>query len=327
MKPYIYKVTDKVTGEFYIGSQCRGLSIGKNYFTSSTNKTFRNKFKSNPCQFEIKIIGTFTNPQTCVLQENIFIKDNLKNPLCLNRCYTIGKNRQFNSNGNAFNKGRHHSEETRKKMSVAHKGRVSPNKGIHLSEETKRKLSEINKKRHISEETRKRISEAKRGKPRSEETKKKLSEILKGKPSPNKGKTLSCFYKKVICVETQIIYDSIKDASIAVNIPSSNISECAKHKRETAKGFHWEYVDKNNRKPLVRNKKVSEETRKKISMAIKGKQRPDCHKKIICVETQVIFNSLKEASSFYNTTSTNIGACANHRQKTACGFHWEYVDL
>lgn len=39
--PYIYKITKKDTGQFYIGSQCRGLEIGKNYFTSvRSNKNF-----------------------------------------------------------------------------------------------------------------------------------------------------------------------------------------------------------------------------------------------------------------------------------------------
>lgn len=58
--------------------------------------------------------------------------------------------------------GRHHSEETRRKMSESHKGKI-------LSEETKRKLSEANKgntyhkgKKH-SEETRIKISEANKG--------------------------------------------------------------------------------------------------------------------------------------------------------------------
>ena len=32
-QPYIYKVIDKETQEFYIGSQCSGKIIGKNYFT------------------------------------------------------------------------------------------------------------------------------------------------------------------------------------------------------------------------------------------------------------------------------------------------------
>ena len=42
-------------------------------------------------------------------------------------------------------KGKHHSEETRKKISEACKGRPSPTKGLHFSEETKKKLSEAQK--------------------------------------------------------------------------------------------------------------------------------------------------------------------------------------
>ena len=69
--------------------------------------------------------------------------------------------------GNRFKKdhklwlGKHPSDETRRKMSEAHKGRSSWTKGKHLSEEHKRKLSEIGKKRHplISNETRKKMSE------------------------------------------------------------------------------------------------------------------------------------------------------------------------
>ena len=48
MNNYIYKITDKVTGQFYIGSQCRDKIIGINYFTSYHNKEFKSKFKSNP---------------------------------------------------------------------------------------------------------------------------------------------------------------------------------------------------------------------------------------------------------------------------------------
>ncbi len=35
-KPYVYKVVNKITGQFYVGSQCRGKIIGENYFTSSS---------------------------------------------------------------------------------------------------------------------------------------------------------------------------------------------------------------------------------------------------------------------------------------------------
>ena len=41
--------------------------------------------------------------------------------------------------------GKHHSEETRKKISSKLKGKPSPNKGIPCSEETKRRISKANK--------------------------------------------------------------------------------------------------------------------------------------------------------------------------------------
>lgn len=69
-----------------------------------------------------------------------------------------------------------HSEEAKKKMSRAHKGKV-------LSEEHKKKLSEILKKRYLDHpEIRRKISESGKGKhskPLSEEHKKKISETLK----------------------------------------------------------------------------------------------------------------------------------------------------
>lgn len=64
---------------------------------------------------------------------------------------------------NLHKKGKHHSEETKKKISDSEKGKK-------LSEETKRKMSEANKGKqfmlgkHFSEEHRKKLSEAHKGK-------------------------------------------------------------------------------------------------------------------------------------------------------------------
>lgn len=60
-------------------------------------------------------------------------------------------------------KGKHHSEEARKKMSESRKGNQN-NKGKHHSDETKRKISEANKGKHHSEESKKKMSEAQKGK-------------------------------------------------------------------------------------------------------------------------------------------------------------------
>ena len=95
-------------------------------------------------------------------------------------------------------KGRTHSEETKKKMSEAKKGNTYM-LGKTLSEETRRKIGEASKGRDPSEETRRKISESKKN--ISEETRRKMSEASKGRtPSEesrrkmsqsSKGKTLS----------------------------------------------------------------------------------------------------------------------------------------
>ena len=77
------------------------------------------------------------------------------------------------------NKGKHFSEETKKKMGSAKKG----NKyalGHKHSEEAKNKMREANKGKKLSEETKKKMREARKGKKLSEEHKKKLGEAMKG---------------------------------------------------------------------------------------------------------------------------------------------------
>jgi len=61
------------------------------------------------------------------------------------------------------------------------------------SEETKKKISEANKGRKLSEETKKKISEAHKGKKLSEETKKKIGEGHRGKGD---GSGFKLFWKK-----------------------------------------------------------------------------------------------------------------------------------
>ena len=94
----------------------------------------------------------------------------------------------------AWNKGKHLSAETRKKMSEANKVKPSWIKGKHHSEESRKKISESMKGennywfgKHHSEETRKKMSESKKGKPKSAETRKKMSESKNGSYFFNNG--------------------------------------------------------------------------------------------------------------------------------------------
>ena len=84
--------------------------------------------------------------------------------------------------GNTCMKGKHHSEETRLKMSEAHKGK-------HHSEETRLKMSESAKSKYRSTEARQKLSESLKGKHRSVEARKKMSEAKIGKHWYNNGVT------------------------------------------------------------------------------------------------------------------------------------------
>lgn len=85
--------------------------------------------------------------------------------------------------------GRHHTEESKQKMSRNHKGTTSWLKGKHVPEEVKRKISETLKGKPSWN----------KGKPWSEETKRKMSESRKGKPNNKlKGRHLSTEIKTKI---------------------------------------------------------------------------------------------------------------------------------
>ena len=101
------------------------------------------------------------------------------------------------TNGGEGSSGFVPSEETRRKISEANKGRTfleehkkklsESGKVKIFSEEHKRKIGAKSKGRTLSEETRRKLSEANKGKTRSEETKEKMREQVKGRKWWNDG--------------------------------------------------------------------------------------------------------------------------------------------
>ena len=70
------------------------------------------------------------------------------------------------------------------------------NRGIKRSEEHKKKISKAQKGKTLSAETKQKLREANKGKTHSAETKRKMSEAAKGKNNPNYGKTRSAETKR-----------------------------------------------------------------------------------------------------------------------------------
>lgn len=107
-------------------------------------------------------------------------------------------------------------------------------KGKIISKETRQKMSENNAKIWL-------------GKKINDEIREKMSESHKGKQGNNKGKALKT-RKKVICVETNTIYNSITIASNITKVNSAHISEACRGIRKSAgkinnKKLHWKYIE------------------------------------------------------------------------------------
>jgi group I intron endonuclease len=113
--------------------------------------------------------------------------------------------------------GRKHTEEELRKMSEAHKGEKNPNYGKHLSDETRKKMSE-----------------AKKGVGPSEYCREKAMQVIR---------------KRIMCIEMNLFFNSIAEASRILNIPRTTINSTltgrlkhAGYHPETHEPLHWEYV-------------------------------------------------------------------------------------
>ena len=118
----------------------------------------------------------------------------------------------YSTGGESGSSGVKQSEETIRKRIQNTNGGVNPFLGKKHTEETRKKMSAACKGRKRSEEDKIKISKKLKGVKKSEETK------LRMKKAQEKNR------KKVICLTTGIIYDSISDAAKAIGASNTNIT-------------------------------------------------------------------------------------------------------
>ena len=144
--------------------------------------------------------------------------------------------------------GKHPSEETRKKMRENHadfSGKNHPMYGKHLSEETKRKISEGHQ--NLSKEARQKMSESAKARCTEEWRQKKSEQYknkFKGEKNPN-SKIVIQYNTQDVLIKTWIY---VKQASIELHINKNCISSCCLGKHKTAGGYHWRYLHDQTRK-------------------------------------------------------------------------------
>lgn len=205
MYGYIYLIVNKVNGKTYVG-QHKSNNFNDSYMGSGTilHKAFD---KYGIDMFEKFHLQSCWSKEELSLKEKFWIAEYKKRGKAE---YNIadGGTGGIVWNGEHPWKGRHFSEEQLRNYHNAIKYRKHPkrnkpswNKDKHLSEETKRKISEAHKGIKPSDETRKKMSEAGKRRITSELTKLRISKANKGNKSTsgqhwyNNGIIQTCAFK------------------------------------------------------------------------------------------------------------------------------------
>lgn len=218
----VYQHRNKINNKVYIGitsrtPQERWGNQGCNYKSSPYFYNSIQKYGWD--NFEHNILYTnLTKEEACEKEQELIKQFN-------------SMNREFGYNSTSGGEVFIMNDETKQKISKALRGNKN-NLGHPCSEEKKRKISEAQKGRKFTEEHRRKLSEAakKRHIPCSEEKKKKLSQNY-----PNK--------KPVYCLELDTIFESVQECSRQLGIPATNISKLCKGRGKTLKGYHLSYYN------------------------------------------------------------------------------------
>jgi hypothetical protein len=120
--------------------------------------------------------------------------------------------------------------------------------------------------------------------------------------------------KKIICVETSEVFESITEASDKTKTRLSSISMCLNKKLNSANNLHWDFFFNDKEYNL-----------KDYITEIKRGGNSTFPKKVICVETGEIFDSVRKAAKDKGLKSLSSLINAINRNKISCGFHWRYL--
>lgn len=224
----IYKITNKINGKFYIGQSVdierRFMEHKTPHGTMTSVKLAMKKYGKENFSFEV-------------------IEECSEDELNEREMYWIATLKpQYNRCGGGTGaKGHHVSKEVRSELS-----RKSKAYWDRLPDEKKQSIMQNLTGppvgHLVSEETREKLRAANIGKKQSPQTIEKRKETMRKKKENGYRRTNEENWKKVICVETGVIYESVKAAAKDIGCVPSCLSGHLKKRYHTCKGFHFEYV-------------------------------------------------------------------------------------
>ena len=120
--------------------------------------------------------------------------------------------------------------------------------------------------------------------------------------------------KRVICLETKKIYETIDSASKNTKTQASSISMCCYNKLKSTNNLHFQFY--NNNFDINKCNEI-------IAKIDKDKWLTPKSTKVLCIETGVVYSCVSKATR--ETGITHISECCHNKRKIAGGFHWRFI--
>lgn len=228
---YIYKHTSPY-GKVYIGMTCqepiKRWKYGWGYKNNHHFDSAIQKYGWDNFEHEILFTG-LTQDEASIKERELIEKYKSNNP-------EFGYN--ISSGGYGGREGVPQSDEAKRKVSEANKGRFAGEKNyfynIHRCQEENPFYG-----KHHSEETKAKLSNLRSGEKKSDDFKRKISKATTGENNP-KAKTTLQYDLNMNLIR---IWDYAKLAANTLNIQKSGITSCCRGDRKTYKGYIWRYQD------------------------------------------------------------------------------------
>lgn len=235
----VYKHTNTANGKVYIGITStsvneRSGSNGKNYKKNTLFYRAIEKYGWDAFSHEVVFTG-ISMEEAARREVELISVYNSTNP-------DFGYN--ISAGGEGGRAGVPYSDEERNLHSKLMSGENNPCYGKYGSDHPAFGC------KHTAE-SRMAVSNALKGRVYSEETLKKMSDARKaigawsGDKNPMSGKTYGSapHARKILCVDTGEVFDSVKRAAESVGVFSTSITATCAGRQKTCGGLHWEYAD------------------------------------------------------------------------------------
>jgi len=304
----VYKIINILNNKVYVGSSSnlksrkyvhfRDLS-NKNHCNTHLQNSYNKHGKDNFKWEVVEYVGFDEDKE--ILKKNLLereqyyldLYESYNSARGYNLCSTAGSKLGCKDSQETINKriiantGKKRTSAFRKRMSRLRKGKTRGNYP----------------KKIFSEEHIKNLSESHKGYKPSEETIRKMSEVHKNRPPEVQKMMNEKHCKKVINLDTGIVFNSIKEAGEFYGVNRGHISSVCSGKRKIAGGYRWSYF-KNKKQP----------------------KRTSVNNKVVKnIDTGLIFPSACEAGRFYKINNSHISAVCRGKRKTAGGYRWYYL--